>query len=99
MRYKRGPHTNRTMKISRVFREIKTLAVAMAMLDACAAPVAQAPFPARPDTVEPGELTGPFDGQVKDSATGRPVAGATVAASWGFEIGRGLTGPAAAATQ
>jgi hypothetical protein len=86
------------MKISRVFREIKALGLFVGMLGACAAPVAQAPFPGRPDTTEPGDLTGPFEGQVKDAATGRPVAGATVQASWGFEIGRGLTGPAASAS-
>jgi hypothetical protein len=87
------------MKISRVFREIKALSLLLGILGACAAPVAQAPFPGRPDTTEPGDLTGPFEGQVKDAATGRPVAGATVQASWGFEIGRGLTGPAASASR
>jgi hypothetical protein len=84
------------MKISRVFEQIKALAVIFTLASACAAPVAQAPFAARPDTVDPGDLTGPFDGQVKDAATGKPVAGATVVASWGFAIGRGLTAPAAA---
>ena len=53
-------------------------------------------FPARPDSVRPAELLGPYDGKVIDSDTERPVAGALVAASWAFERGVGVPGPASA---
>ena len=62
----------------------------------CAPVVARAPFAARPDTVEAGDLLGPFSGQVVDVVSGKPVAGALVQASWSFEVGRGLTAPAGA---
>jgi len=65
----------------------------------CAPLVAEAPFPARPDTVQPGDLLGPFDGRVLDAATGKPIAGAIVWVSWGFEVGRGLSAPAGAVTK
>ena len=59
----------------------------------CAPAIAEAPFPARADTVLPGNLLGSFDGRVVDAASGKPVAGAIVQASWAFEMGRGLTAP------
>jgi len=59
----------------------------------CAPIVDRAAFPERPDSLRPGDLLGPFDGLVLDSETERPVAGATVAASWAFERGIGLVGP------
>jgi hypothetical protein len=62
----------------------------------CAPVVARAPFAARPDTVEAGDLLGPYSGQVVDVVSGKPVAGALVQGSWSFEVGRGLTGPAGA---
>jgi hypothetical protein len=74
------------------------VAVLIGSATGCAPLVAEAPFPARPDTVEPGDLLGPFDGRVLDAATGKPVAGAVVWASWGFEVGRGLSAPAGAVT-
>jgi hypothetical protein len=61
---------------------------------ACGPIVEQAPFTARPDALATGDLLGPFDGVVVDAETDRPVAGATVAASWAFERGVGLQGPA-----
>ncbi len=64
----------------------------------CAPVIAEAPFTARPDTVEAGDLAGPFDGRVLDSATGHPLAGALVFASWGLEVGDGLVAPAGAVT-
>jgi hypothetical protein len=64
----------------------------------CAAPAAVAPFPARPDTVLAGDLAGPFDGRVVDADSGKPVEGASVLASWAFEAGDGLHGPAAASS-
>ncbi len=60
----------------------------------CAPAIVQAPFPARPDTVEPGDLLGQFDGRVLDASSGKPIAGAIVQAAWAFEMGRGLTAPA-----
>lgn len=64
---------------------------------ACAPAIVQAPFPARPDTVFPGDLLGAFDGRVLDAQSGKPLAGAIVQASWAFETGRGLTAPAGGA--
>lgn len=60
---------------------------------ACQPTVALAPFRARPDSVQPGDLRGPFDGQVVDAGTGKPVDGATVVGSWALRTGRGLSGP------
>jgi hypothetical protein len=60
--------------------------------------VAEAPFPARPDTVEPGDLLGPFDGRVLEAATAKPIQGAVVYAAWGFQIGRGLVAPTGGAS-
>jgi hypothetical protein len=62
----------------------------------CAPVVARAPFAARPDTVEPGDLLGPYTGQVVDVVSGKPISGALVQGSWSFEVGRGLTAPAGA---
>ena len=55
-----------------------------------------APFPIRPDSVRPADLLGPYDGIVLDADSDRPIAGATVAASWAFERGIGLRAPAGA---
>jgi hypothetical protein len=62
----------------------------------CTPIVDRAPFPARPDTLRPGDLLGPFEGMVLDGETDRPVQGATVSASWAFERGIGLMGPVGA---
>lgn len=62
----------------------------------CGPIVERAPFSYRPDTLSSGDMLGPFDGIVVDGDTDRPIAGATVAASWAFERGVGLTGPAGA---
>jgi hypothetical protein len=65
------------------------------VLGACAAPLPRAAsFPARPDTIEAGDLRGPFDGQVLDAETDRPIAGALVYASWSFAEGTGGIAPA-----
>ncbi|HEY4393766.1 MAG TPA: hypothetical protein VGP64_06870 [Polyangia bacterium] len=64
------------------------------LLVACGPLVERPSFPARPDSVRPGELLGPYDGKVIDGDTERPVAGAVVAASWAFERGLGVPGPA-----
>ena len=60
----------------------------------CGPLVENAPFAVRPDTLQPGDLLGPFDGIVVDAETERPIASATVVGSWGFERGIGLRGPA-----
>ena len=56
--------------------------------------VMQAPFSSRPDTMEPGDLLGSFDGLVVDSESERPIPEALVEATWVFERGIGLVGPA-----
>jgi hypothetical protein len=74
-----------------------TVAVLLAAsLSSCGPMVENAPFSARPDTLRPGDLLGPFDGLVVDGETDRPLAGAVVAGAWAFERGIGLQGPAAA---
>lgn len=90
------------MKIPSPSSEIKVASLVLCTLlplfAGCAGAIAQAPFPARNDTVEPGDLLGPYDGRVVDVANGKPLSGAVVFASWGFEVGKGLTAPAGAAT-
>ncbi len=66
------------------------------LVSSCGPVVENAPFSARPDTLRPGDLLGPFDGMVVDGETDRPLAGAVVAGSWAFVRGIGLEGPAAA---
>ena len=61
---------------------------------ACSPVIENAPFSVRPDTLQPGDLLGPFDGVVVDAETERPIASATVMGSWAFERGIGLRGPA-----
>ena len=71
-------------------------ALIVASVSSCGPVVENAPFSARPDTLRPGDLLGPFDGLVVDGETERPLAGAVVAGAWAFERGIGLQGPAAA---
>ncbi len=63
---------------------------------ACGPVIDRAAFSARRDSLEKGDLLGPFDGIALDAETDRPLSGAVVAASWAFERGEGLTGPAGA---
>jgi hypothetical protein len=70
--------------------------VLAAMAGACGPMIEAAPFPVRPDSVRPADLLGPYDGIVVDADSDRPIAGATVAASWAFERGIGLHAPAGA---
>jgi len=70
--------------------------VLAAVTGACGPLIEAAPFPVRPDSVRPADLLGPYDGIVVDSDSDRPIAGATVAASWAFERGIGLHAPAGA---
>jgi hypothetical protein len=72
------------------------LAAAIFLICGCGPMIEAAPFPVRPDSVRPADLLGPYDGIVLDADTDRPIAGATVAASWAFERGIGLRAPAGA---
>jgi hypothetical protein len=65
-------------------------------LAACGPLIEPASFPARPDSIRSADLLGPYDGIVVDADSDRPIAGATVAASWAFETGIGLHAPAGA---
>jgi hypothetical protein len=70
-------------------------ALVLAAAVGCGAPrTRSATFRVRPDSVEPGSLVGPFDGKVVDAATGEPIAGAIVYATWTFQGGYGMTSPA-----
>lgn len=68
-------------------------AVASACVDTA---VRTAPFRARPDTADAGELVGPYSGRVLDATTHTAIAGALVYATWSFERGTALAQPAGA---
>jgi hypothetical protein len=72
------------------------LATLLFLAAGCGPMIQAAPFPVRPDSVRPADLLGPYDGIVVDADSDRPIPGATVAASWGFERGIGLHAPAGA---
>jgi hypothetical protein len=69
---------------------------ALALLG-CGTIVAPSATPGRPDTVATADLLGPYEGQVLEAETGRPIAGAMVIGSFGFSRGVGLRAPAGAA--
>jgi hypothetical protein len=69
---------------------------ALAVSAGCGPLVETAPFAVRPDSVRPADLLGPYDGIVLDADSDRPVASATVAASWAFENGVGFHAPSGA---
>lgn len=50
-----------------------------------------ASFRARPDSTEAGSLEGPFSGRVVDAASGDPVPGALVYATWSYQAGYGVS--------
>jgi hypothetical protein len=84
------PHVSRARALGCLL-----LAIALAGgVSACGPVVGRANFSSRPDTLEPGDMLGPFDGMVVDAETERPIASATVSAMWAFERGIGLVGPA-----
>jgi hypothetical protein len=70
-----------------------TILVLAALAAGCGPLVERAPFAVRPDSVRPADLLGPYDGIVLDADSDRPVAGATVSASWAFENGIGFHAP------
>jgi hypothetical protein len=63
----------------------------------CGPIIEQATFHARPDTVAPGDLLGPYDGQVKDD-TDHAIAQALVVGTWVFQRGVGFVGPSSEVT-
>lgn len=68
----------------------------LTLFGGCGPLIDQAPFPVRPDSIRPGDLLGPYDGVVVDADSDRPIAGATVEASWAFENGIGFHAPSGA---
>lgn len=64
-------------------------------LSGCGPIVRVAPFGERPDSVKPGSLLGPFEGQVVDADSGQPLAEALVFCSWSFDRGMGTPAPEA----
>ena len=70
------------------------LALVAGVATSCGPLIGPAPFSARPASVQPGDLMGPFDGTVVDAETERPIASATVVGSWAFERGIGMVSPA-----
>ncbi len=78
---------------SRLFGALWLPLLGLVLTASCGPIVQNAPFTVRPDSLQPGDLLGPFDGTVVDAETDRPIAGATVDACWEFERGIGLEGP------
>ncbi|HGG57299.1 MAG TPA: hypothetical protein ENK31_05840 [Nannocystis exedens] len=62
-------------------------------LFACAPLIRPATFVGARDQVTDATLVGPFDGQVIDETTSKPVANATVVAIWSYDRGDGFIGP------
>jgi hypothetical protein len=75
-------------------RRLGLLLMALGASAACGPLIERAPFAVRPDSIRPADLLGPYDGIVLDADLDRPIAGATVAASWAFENGIGFHAPA-----
>jgi hypothetical protein len=71
--------------------------LATAWCASCGPLISEAPFRTRADSLQPGDLLGPYTGQVLDSETDRPVEKAVVSASWAFERGMGFVAPRGAA--
>jgi hypothetical protein len=84
--------------LSRGARRLPVLAAALlaaALLSACfGLSTRPASFRARPDSVAPGNVRGPFRGRVVEAETGEPVSGAVVYATWTLRKGYGMTLPA-----
>ena len=62
-------------------------------LAGCGPIVRVAPFVERPDSIKPGSLLGPYDGQVVDADTQQPLAEALVSCTWAFDRGLGTPAP------
>jgi hypothetical protein len=67
-------------------------AVLLTLAGGCARTIEARPawFRVRPDSVDAGDLRGPFTGKVLDAANRTPVSGAVVYAVWTLERGSGL---------
>jgi hypothetical protein len=78
---------------SRLTGRCALLLAAILASAACGPLIERAPFAVRPDSIRPADLLGPYDGIVIDADLDRPIAGATVAASWAFENGIGFHAP------
>jgi hypothetical protein len=72
---------------------MRALLLLLALAGCAPTPVRTAPFRVRPDSVDAGDLRGPFTGRVVDASSGSPVAGALVYAAWTFEAGAALPIP------
>lgn len=72
---------------------VARLVLCFAALAACAPVVRPAPFSGARDQVTDVSLLGPFDGQVVDTNTGDPIAGATVVGVWSYDAGDGFIAP------
>lgn len=94
----RRPELIRNAQIAERKLPIRLLAVNglfVLCLGACGPIVKVAPYGQRPDSVLPGSLLGPFDGQVVDADTGNPLANVVVSCSWAFDRGLGSAAPEA----
>lgn len=81
--------------MSTTSRSLAALIVVVLAMAGCTGTVVRtAPFRARPDSVAPGDLRGPFTGRVLDAASGEPIAGAMVYTTWSLQTGYGFTRPA-----
>lgn len=69
------------------------VAVTAWSLTACSPIVREAPFAGAATRPTDVQLSGPFDGQVVDTTTDKPIQGATVVAVWSYDRGDGLVGP------
>ena len=92
-----SPRTGRTPRFAGLSASLLIPVVAATILAAgCGPMIDKASFPVRPDSVRPADLLGPYDGQVVDVDSDRPIAGALVAGYWAFERGIGFHAPAGA---
>ena len=86
--------TNRQPNMSsRAIRLALPVCLGIALLGCHNQTTRGASFRARPDSVKPGSLEGPFTGQVVDSSTGEPVSGAFIYATWTYTTGYGVMSP------
>src|SRR5262249_8591657 len=86
-------HITRLMSLTSALPTIKAAILLTITAAACGPIIEQAGFPQRPDTTQPGDLLGPYDGHVTDGESDKPVTGALVVATWIFQRGVGLVGP------
>jgi len=76
-----------------VHRTIASAAL-LASLTACSPLVRDADFVGARDQVADATLEGPFDGQIVDATTAKPIQGAAVVGVWSYDQGDGLLAPA-----